>query len=53
MQYIYKIENIINHKIYIGLTNDWQRRCRAKNGETARRIEQFRKELDSEPVYIA
>ena len=28
MQYIYKIENIINHKIYIGLTNDWQRRKR-------------------------
>lgn len=28
MQYIYKIENIINHKVYIGLTNDWKRRYR-------------------------
>lgn len=28
MQYIYKIENIQNHKIYIGLTNNWERRKR-------------------------
>ena len=28
MQYIYKITNITNNKVYIGLTNDWQRRKR-------------------------
>lgn len=28
MQYIYKITNIENNKIYIGLTNDWERRKR-------------------------
>lgn len=28
MQYIYKITNIINNKVYIGLTNDWKRRKR-------------------------
>lgn len=26
--YIYKIENLINHKVYIGLTNNYQRRKR-------------------------
>ena len=24
--YIYKIENLINHKKYIGSTNNWERR---------------------------
>nr|DAN97146.1 MAG TPA: intron associated endonuclease [Caudoviricetes sp.] len=26
MYYIYKIENLVNHKIYIGLTNNIRRR---------------------------
>lgn len=43
MQYIYKIENIINHKVYIGLTN----------GETDKRIEEFHKQLKNKPEYIA
>ena len=37
MKYIYKIENLINHKVYIGQTNNPQRRFsehRAKGYET-------------------